>query len=143
MDCSKRPTMKMRYDFVVTTMIDRYQLEIHKWRSSMTGCAWVVKGADGSLVRYIEAPYPKGPMSAAVFLHEVGHHAIGLGVYRPRCLEEYKAWEWSLNTMEGFRLNITPAVHKRVFLSVRYALGKAMRRGLKNVPEELAPFVGK
>jgi len=137
---SSKPTMKERYDLVVGFMIDRYQLEIHQWRSSTTGCAWVVKRDDGSLCRYVEAPYPKGPMSAAVFLHEVGHHAIGLGVYRPRCLEEFKAWEWSLSAMQQFNLNITPAVERRVHDSLHYALQKALRRGLKNIPEELVPF---
>ena len=38
-------------------------------------------------------------MSCAVFLHEVGHHAIGLSSIKPRCLEEKRAWDWSLEEM--------------------------------------------
>jgi len=138
---SAHPTMKDRYELITTTMISKYHLHINKWRTSTTGCAWIITNPDGSQTRFIESPQPKGPMSAAVFLHEVGHHAIGLGTYRPRCLEEYKAWEWSLNTMQQYNLNITPAVRKRVHDSLHYALQKALRRGLKNIPEELLPFI--
>jgi len=138
---TKKPSMQERYVDVVREMKSRYGIRINKWRSSTTGCAWEVHYRDGSVSRLIESPYPKGPMSAAVFLHEVGHHAIGLGRYQPRCLEEFKAWEWSLNTMQQYNLNITPAVRKRVHDSLHYALQKALRRGLKNLPPELTPFI--
>ena len=39
-------------------------------------------------------------MSAAIFCHEIGHHAIGFTRYKPRCLEEYHAWAWSFAEME-------------------------------------------
>ena len=80
-------------------------------------------------------------MSAAIFLHEVGHHAIGLGAYRPRCLEEYHAWRWSLEMMRQLGLNVTPPVENRMAESLHYAIAKARRRGLKRLPIELAPYV--
>ena len=80
-------------------------------------------------------------MSCAVFLHEVGHHAIGLGAYRPRCLEEYHAWRWSLETMLELGFNVTEAVRRRRDESLHYAIAKASRRGLKRLPGELVPFL--
>ena len=80
-------------------------------------------------------------MSCAVFLHEVGHHAIGLGTYRPRCLEEYHAWRWSLETMLELGFNVTEAVRRRRDESLHYAVAKARRRGLKRLPGELVPFL--
>jgi len=141
-DTTARPqTMQQRYDALVLEMKRIHGFRVRKWRRSMTGCAWRVHYEDGQTVRLIEAPYPKGPMSCAVFLHEVGHHAIGWGQWSPRCLEEFKAWEWSLNTMRAFGLNVTPAVEHRMAESLWYAVYKARRRGLKRLPAELEPYV--
>ncbi len=133
--------MQRRYDAVVWQMKQRYGLRVRKWRSSSSGCAWEVYYADGTVSRLIESPYPRGPMSCAIFLHEVGHHAIGLGAYKPRCLEEYHAWRWSLDTMRSLNFNVTRAVETRMHESLHYALQKAARRGLKRIPPELAPFL--
>lgn len=138
---AKHPSMQNRYDALVVQMKQDHCLRINKWRRSMSGCAWVVEYADGRVSRLIESPYPRGPMSAAIFLHEVGHHAIGLHVYKPRCLEELKAWEWSLSAMRQHGLNVTPAVRKRMHDSLHYAISKARRRGLKRLPEELVPYL--
>ena len=139
MTAAKPLRMQDRYDALVNDMKARHGLRINKWRSSMTGCAWEVHYRDGTVSRLIEAPYPKGPMSAAIFLHEVGHHAIGLGRYKPRCLEEYRAWVWSLKTMRSLNLNVTPAVERRMYNSLHYALQKALRRGMTKIPAELEP----
>lgn len=139
----KPPTqtpMRNRYDALVDEMKRTYDLRIRKWRSSSSGCAWVVRYDDGRERNLIEAPYPKGPMSCAIFLHEVGHHAIGFGTYRPRCLEEYHAWQWAIQTMRAKGLNVTAAVEKRMAESLRYAVQKARRRGLKNVPPQLIAY---
>lgn len=133
--------MRERYSAVVDEMKSQHEIRVRKWRRSMSGCAWQVVYSDGHISRLIEAPYPRGPMSAAVFLHEVGHHAIGFHVYKPRCLEEFHAWRWSLEAMRHYGLNITPAVEKRMADSLRYAVAKAMRRGLKRLPVELEPYI--
>jgi hypothetical protein len=122
-------------------MLAEHGVRVRKWRTSMTGVAWEVTYADGSLVRLIEAPRPKGPMSAAIFLHEIGHHAIGFHRYRPRCLEEYHAWAWSLAAMEKSGITVTDAVRRRMHESLHYAIEKARRRGLRELPAELAPFM--
>ncbi|MBT8483936.1 MAG: hypothetical protein KJO43_00045 [Phycisphaerae bacterium] len=122
-------------------MKNAYGVRIHRWRSSSSGCAWEVRDRRGVVSRLIEAPYPRGPMSCAIFLHEIGHHAIGFGRYRPRCLEEYHAWAWAIDAMRANGFNVTAAVQKRMADSLRYAVAKAQRRGLKRVPRELLPYL--
>lgn len=134
-------SMQDKYDAVVRLHLEQYQVRVRKWRSGMSGIAWCVTYRDGRIQRLIEAPRPKGPMSAAVFLHEIGHHAIGFDVYKPRCLEEFHAWRWALEAMERHDLNITDAVRRRMHLSLWYAVQKARRRGIKRIPAELSPFL--
>ncbi len=133
--------MQRRYEEITRQMLSEYGVRVRKWRSSMSGVAWQVSYHDGSISKLIESPKPKGPMSAAVFLHETGHHAIGFGTYKPRCLEEYYAWKFSIEKMEELGLNVTDRVHKRMHESLEYALAKALRRGLKKVPAELIPYL--
>ena len=133
--------MQARYDELVTEMKQLHSVRVVKWRSSMSGCAWEVRYVDGRRSRLIEAPYPKGPMSCAVFMHEIGHHAIGLSRYRPRCLEEYHAWRWGLDEMSRRGFNVTDRVRQRRDDALRYAVAKALRRGIKRIPTELAPYL--
>jgi len=79
-------------------------------------------------------------MSWAIILHEVGHHALGIGRFSPRCLEEYHAWRWALMAMEDLGITIGDRVHERMRASLHYALAKARRRGLVTIPEELRAF---
>lgn len=136
----QKPGAQDAYDRVVRDMLERHRVRVRRWRSSMSGMAWEVRYADGSVARLIEAPRPKGPMSAAVFLHEIGHHAIGFNTYKPRCLEEYHAWRWSLEAMEANGLNVTDAVRRRMHESLWYAISKASRRGIRSLPAELEPY---
>ena len=138
---SKPRPIQAKYDALVEQMKETYGFRIRKWRSSMSGCAWELEDKRGNITRMLESPYPKGPMSCAIFLHEVGHHAIGFHVYKPRCLEEYHAWEWSLKAMEANGIRITDNVIKRRDDALRYALAKALRRGLKKIPVELMQYL--
>ena len=133
-------SMRRRYDDLVAEMKRTYGVRVRKWRTSTSGCAWVVQYHDGTISRLIEAPYPRGPMSCAIFLHEIGHHAIGFNTHRLRCLEEYDVWQWALAAMRVRKLNVTPAVQKRMDEAVRYAVRKALRRGLKSLPQQLVPY---
>ena len=134
-------SMRRRYDELVSEMKATYGVRVHRWRNSTSGCAWVVRYHDGTVRRLIEAPYPRGPVSCAVFLHEIGHHAIGWNTHHLRCLEEYDAWQWAIDTMRAKKLNVTPAVERRMTESVRWAIRKARRRGLKRLPVRLLPYV--
>jgi len=122
-------------------MLSEHRVRVRKWRTSMSGVAWEVHYEDGRVSRLIESPRPKGPVSASIFLHEIGHHAIGFNRRRVRCLEEYEAWLWSLEQMERHGITITQRVRDRVRDSLRYAVWKAQRRGLKRVPPELLPYL--
>ncbi len=133
-------TMAQRYESLTDEMLARYRVRVRKWRTSMSGCAWEVSYRDGSVSRLIEAPRPKGPMSAAVFLHEIGHHAIGFHAHKPRCVEEYYAWAFALSEMDRHGISITENVRKRVYDALHYAVQKAKRRGLKELPAELLPY---
>lgn len=137
----KPGSMGAKYHAMERDLLTRYGVRVRKWRSSMSGVAWEVHYRDGTISRLIEAPKPRGPMSAAVFCHEIGHHAIGFKTYKPRCLEEYHAWEWSLRTMAQYELNVTQRVRDRMHDSLHYAVLKAARRGLKRLPSELSPYV--
>lgn len=136
-----RLPMRDRYERAAREMLVEHSVRVRKWRSNMSGVAWQVTYADGTVSRLIEAPRPRGPVSASVFLHEIGHHAIGFHRYSPRCLEEHMAWMFSLEMMTRYELNITEGVRRRVRQSMRYAIAKARRRGLKNLPEELAIYL--
>ena len=79
-------------------------------------------------------------MSAAIFLHEIGHHAIGFNVYKPRASRNTRVDVLTrTDAQEG--LNITESVHRRVDRSLRYAVAKARRRGIKAIPTELKPYL--
>ena len=134
--------MQAKYDAIAREMLVKYGVKVRKWRTNSSGVAWTITYKDGRVVRLLESPQPKGPMSMAIFLHEIGHHAIGLGTYKPRCLEEYHAWAFSIRTMEERGLNISERVRDRMFKSLRYAVRKARRRGLKELPVELLPYAG-
>lgn len=134
--------MQDRYDAMVEEMKTTYGIRVRKWRKSSSGVAWAIRYVGtGRVVKLIESPYPRGPMSCAIFLHEVGHHAIGLGVHKPRCLEEYHVWVWALQAMRERGFTVTPAVERRMDRSMRYAVAKARRRGLRKVPGELRQYL--
>jgi hypothetical protein len=118
-----------------------YDVRVRRWRSSMSGKAWRVYYHDGRVINWIESPQPKTPLSLAIFLHEVGHHAIGFEKYRYRCEEEFHVWMWAVDEMRRRGIEPNEKVHRRVELSMRYAVGKAMRRGIKEIPEALMQYV--
>ena len=134
-------SMEEKYDRMVRELLGQYGVRVRKWRKGMSGVAWCVMYRDGRVQRLIEAPRPTGPMSAAVFCHEIGHHAIGFDVYKPRCLEEYHAWAWALAEMERRGLNITDRVRTRMQRSLEYAVAKAVRRGIKSLPPEMVAYL--
>lgn len=106
----------------------------------MSGCAWQERFADGAVVRWVEAPYPRSRVSLAIFLHEVGHHVVGFGRYKRRCEEEYHVWRWAMETMRDLGIEPDARVMRRFELSMRYAVSKALRRGVRELPDELLPF---
>ena len=125
---------------IVGDMKRRYDVRVKKWRGSMSGCAWRVYHADGRAVNWIEAPYPKTPISLAIFLHEIGHHVIGFERYKKRCEEEYHVWLWAIGQMKKLGVQPDERVQRRFDLSMQYAVDKAVRRGIKQLPLQLHRF---
>lgn len=128
---------------LVERIKQEHGVRVKRWRSNMTGCAWQVRYRDGTVIRWIEAPYPKTPISLSVFLHEVGHHVIGFESYKRRCEEEYHVWNWAIEQMRELGVEPDEHVLNRFDLSMRYAVAKALRRGLKQLPEPLMEFVAR
>jgi hypothetical protein len=129
------------YAAIVQKMKRAHALRVRKWRKSMSGCAWRVYHADGRSVNWIESPYPKTALSLAIFLHEVGHHVIGFDRYKKRCEEEYHVWVWAIDQMEKLGVEVDARVRRRFDASMQYAVDKAMRRGIKQLPQPLHRFV--
>ena len=125
---------------IVDQMKARYGVRVRRWRRNMSGCAWRTDYDDGTSINWIEAPVPRTPISLAIFLHEVGHHAIGFDRYRRRCEEEYHVWVWAIDRMRELGVEPDARVTRRFELSMRYAVGKAVRRGMKELPEPLQQF---
>jgi len=129
-----------RYETIARELLATHNIRVRKWRKNSSGVAVVLQYRDGTVRKYVETPRPRGPMSMAIFLHEIGHHVLGVGSISPRCLEEYEAWMFALREMESRGLNITESVRRRVDKSLRYAVRKAQRRGLRDLPVQLLPY---
>jgi hypothetical protein len=123
-----------RYAAQALALLEAHGVRVCHWRASMSGIAWL-----GHPARPIEAPHPRSPLSFAVLAHEVGHHA--LGVLRPRWREEHLAWQYAFGQMRELGVPITGRVQERYARAMRYALAKALRRGLREIPAELAQFL--
>lgn len=106
----------------------QYKVSIRKWRRHMSGVAYELLYPDGRIKRLITAPRPRSPVSAAIFLHEVGHHAIGFRRYSPRSLEEYYVWQWAFREMATRRIPITPAVLRHYHRSMHHYLRHGQNR---------------
>ena len=135
-----RDALMSNLSWIVREMKARYGVRVRRWRGHMSGCAWRVKYADGRTINWIEAPYPKTPISLAIFLHEVGHHAIGFDRYKVRCEEEYHVWLWTMEQMHKMGVEPDDRVQQRFDRSMQYAVAKAIRRGVKRLPEPLMRF---
>ncbi len=130
-----------RWTEIVAQMKRRFDLRVRKWRDNLSGCAWRVHHHDGRTVNWIESPLPRTPVSLAVFLHECGHHAIGFDKYKKRCEEEYHVWMWAIDRMRELGVEPDETVHRRVEMSMQYAVDKAVRRGMKDLPEPLTQYL--
>jgi hypothetical protein len=125
------------YGQMVRELKARYKISIRKWRTHMSGVAYELTYADGRIKRLISAPRPRSPVSAAIFLHEVGHHAIGFRRYSPRCLEEYYVWQWTFREMHGRGIPVDGRVMRHYRRSMYHYIKLAREHG-QAVPGELA-----
>lgn len=128
------------YDQLVAEMKARYGISIRKWRSSMSGVAYELHYNNGDVRRMISAPRPRSPVSACIFMHEVGHHAVGFRKYRPRCLEEYHVWQWAFEQMRKRAIPVDRRVERHYRRSMYHYVRLAKKRGLKVLPPVLEQF---
>ena len=124
------------YAGMVRELKTRYKISIRKWRTHMSGVAYELTYADGRIKRLISAPKPRSAVSAAIFLHEVGHHAIGFRRYSPRCLEEYYVWQWTFREMAARGIALDPRVQRHYRRSMYHYIKLARKHG-QHVPAEL------
>lgn len=134
-----RPQQR-RFDAIVSDVLALHPLRVKRWRNTLSGVAVLRIFRDGREERTIEAPYPSSPLRLAIFLHEIGHHVLGLGVHRPRCLEEYLAWRYAIDRLVELGVPVEGPVARRFERSMRYAVAKAIRRGIRRLPVELVEF---
>ncbi len=129
------------YDAMVEELKSKYHIAVRKWRKHMSGVAYELKYRDGRIKRLITAPRPRSPVSASIFLHEVGHHAIGFRRYKPRCLEEYYVWQWAFREMTARNIPVDERVLKHYRRSMYHYVRMAKKRGIRDLPHELEQFV--
>jgi hypothetical protein len=127
------------YDAMVEELKDRYQINVRRWRKAMSGVAYELKYRHGVIKRLITAPRPRSPVSASIFLHEVGHHAIGFKRYSPRCLEEYYVWQWALREMIIRGIPVTQRVLRHYRRSM-FHYARQARLLSPQLPREVEPF---
>lgn len=128
------------YNQLVAEMKAQYGISIRKWRSSMSGVAYELHYNNGDVRRMISAPRPRSPVSACIFMHEVGHHAVGFRKFRPRCLEEYHVWQWAFEQMRKRAIPVDRRVERHYRRSMYHYVRLAKKRGLKVLPPVLEQF---
>lgn len=128
------------YNDMVDELKQRYKIRVHKWKKRMSGAAYELTYPDGRIKRLIAAPRPRGPVSAAIFLHEVGHHAIGFRRYSQRCLEEYYVWQWTFREMAAHHIPIDQRVMRHYRRSMYHYVQRERARGNHHFPPELHAF---
>lgn len=104
-------------------LLQQSSCTVRRYRTSMTGRAFTRADDWG-----IEAPEPKGPISFAVFAHEIGHQMLHREGRRSRWLEEVEAWEYALAQFERFDLPGQEKAQADAAKSLVYAAAKANRR---------------
>lgn len=129
------------YSSIVTQLKKEHRIRIRRWRRAMSGCAWRVYHADGRVINWVESPVPRTPISLAIFLHEVGHHVIGFDRYPDQCVEELRAWQWAIGRMKRLGIQPDARVMRRYDRSMRYAVEKALRRGMRPMPRSLQAWL--
>jgi hypothetical protein len=140
-DCLTQSRIRHGYAAMTHELKARYKISIRKWRRHMSGVAYELVYRDGRIKRLITAPRPRSPVSAAIFLHEVGHHAIGFRRYSPRCLEEFYVWQWALREMASRNIPITPRVLRHYHRSMHHYVRQARKHHPHHIPDHLHPFL--
>jgi len=110
-------------------------------RRALTGCA-------NFRDMKMSAPSPRTAISAQIFFHEIAHFELHSPKARngkrrkPRYIEEYEAERWSIEKMRECGLAVPTKVVYRCKKHIRFAIYKALRRGLRHVDRGVARWSG-
>jgi hypothetical protein len=106
--------------------------EIHH-KNNLTGVAYVKEGI-------MIAPHPTTRRRLAVYLHECAHFELHTKKKHPRYIEEYQAWKWAIEVMRASEIKVCAKVLLDAQLGVKYAIEKAIRRGVKRIDTNARKF---
>ena len=121
-----------KWQAAADTLLRESGASVTKYRRSMSGVAFTGPLTERGSKVEIEAPEPKGPISFAIFAHEIGHQVLHRDNGRtPRWKEEVEAWEFALKAVQRFDLPGYERVEARAARSIAYAFRKARRRGVE------------
>jgi hypothetical protein len=121
------------YERAAAALLASSGCTVRRYRTKTTGTAYTTSDDWG-----IEVPRPRGPVSFAVFAHEVAHQLLHRSNSKPRWLEEIEAWEFALDCFPRFELSGVERARRDAARSLRYAFLKAGRRAK---PETVATMV--
>ena len=94
-----KQAMAERYWAIALEEAARHDVTIKRFRPSLSGKAFVSQ-------RTITAPRPRTRRRLRVFLHEVGHIALGHSDPKPRYVAEQEADEWAFETMRRHGIRV-------------------------------------
>jgi hypothetical protein len=116
------------YERAAAVLLRESGCTVRGYRSRNTGRAFTRADDWG-----IEVPRPRGPVSFAVFAHEVGHQLLHRGNGKTgRWLEEVEAWEYALAQFDRFALPGVERARVDAAVSLRYAAAKSLRGRLSS-----------
>lgn len=113
------------YSDLINNLMKENNIKLKGYKTNLTGVAYPDE-------RSIIIPKPTTKLRLSICLHEVGHIVLNHNNKKKRYIEEKEAWDFALNYMKKEKIPITKKVRIRRKESINYAIGKAMRRGLKD-----------
>lgn len=109
-----------------------------KIRRSLSGRAHVRSGSG-----LMEAPVPKTRKALYIFLHECAHFALDLRGQKPIHVQEHEAEEWAHQRMRQAGIPVPRSMTTRAKDYVSRKIGRAERRGAKNIDRKARRFAGR
>ncbi len=129
----------MDYKAIGQSYVDRYNIILCP-RETCT--CWSRPHAHPKERKICKMPLPTGRKSLFSFLHEVGHivHPRGGIKKELRAVEEYYATCYAKEEIRKHGISVSKQQSRDYDRYIRRCLARALRRGLKKVPKEIARF---
>ena len=124
-----------QYADEAVVLLRQYMVVVKKWRNESSGVAY-------NFSNRIECPHPTNAYNLGILAHEIAHHELGhtRGKHPKggRWKEELDAWLWSNDVL--CQIGVEPN-YAQVTLAIQFAFQKAVKRGLRSIPEEMRPHL--